>query len=129
MHDQRLKAGVPPASAFRRSGVEGCSREGDLAGVAQHGDPQVGDVSRACELLDPLLDDVDGSSADELDDLDWIPADRPLLPAGLRRGLEGLAVGTAALGLLTGPEVDGVEERAAPFLALLAVVLLAMLMR
>ncbi|MPY67348.1 hypothetical protein F8S09_11715 [Deinococcus sp. SDU3-2] len=51
---------------------------------------------------------------------------RPLLPAGLRRGLEGLAVGTAALGLLTGPEVDGVEERAAPFLALLAVVLAAL---
>ncbi|MDL2343488.1 DUF2339 domain-containing protein, partial [Deinococcus sp. MIMF12] len=50
----------------------------------------------------------------------------PLLLARLRRGLEGLAVGTAALGLLLRGEVDGVPERVAPFLALLAGVLAAL---
>lgn len=51
---------------------------------------------------------------------------RPPLSAGVRRGLEGAAVATAALGLLTWGEVDGVPERAAPLLALLAVVLAAL---
>ncbi|MCP2014089.1 hypothetical protein L1280_001226 [Deinococcus sp. HSC-46F16] len=46
---------------------------------------------------------------------------RPLLPVRVRQGLEGVAVGAAALGLLTGPELDGAGERAAPLLALLAV--------
>ncbi len=51
---------------------------------------------------------------------------RPLFSARVRRGLEGVAVATAALGLPVWGEVDGVPERVAPGLAVLAVVLAAL---
>jgi len=56
---QGLEAGVPGAAHLRGPGVDLRRREGDLAGIAEHGRPDVRGVDRVEQLVDVRLDDLD----------------------------------------------------------------------
>ncbi len=67
--DQGLEPGVPGAAVLRVAGVDVRGREGDLAAVLQHGQPQHVGLAGLGDLGDPVLHDLDG----DLDQVDGLP--------------------------------------------------------